>query len=151
MEPFDDVGQLLVRVLSAYESGSPQRPTHQQAPVSAEQHSILMVSLLDEVFIGGVFSVSGIDAQQPKPAGQGAQMYVQQEARRPLQRLRPGSNPNVEPVLLPQPTVQGRRVLGHDQSPDLGQRHPRTLDKMPNGGARVVRQVEFAALAGMTR
>ena len=151
LKPFDDVGQLVVRVLSAHESRPAQRPAHQQPPVSAEQHSILSFSLLHEMVIGSVVLVRRVDAQQPEPAGQHTEMHVQQEACRPLQRLRPGSNAHPEPVLLPQPAAAGQRTLGHDQVPDLGQWHAYTLDEVPNGGARVVRQVDFAALAGTTR
>jgi hypothetical protein len=92
--------------------------------------------------------VRRVDTQQPKPAGQGTEVHVQQKPRRPIQGLRPGSHPHVEPVLLPQPTVPGHQHLGHGQVPDLGQGDACTLHEMPHRGGRVVQQVELAAVAG---
>src|ERR1035437_5621915 len=40
-EPLDDIGQLVVGVLPAHESCAAQCPTHQQAPISAEQNAVL--------------------------------------------------------------------------------------------------------------
>ena len=128
-----------------------QRPVHQQAPVAAEQHSVLMSGLLDEMVIVSVFVVRSLDAQEPKPAGQCAEVYVQQEERRPLQGLRPGSNDDVEPVLLLQPTPPGHGNPGHNQVPDLGQWHACALYEMPNCGSRVAWQVELAAVTAPAR
>jgi len=150
-EPLDEVGQLGVGVLTAHESGTAQRLAHQQAPVSAEQHSVLTSGPLDEMVVISVLVVRRVDAQEPKPAGQRAEVHVQQEERRPLQGLGPGSDDDVEPVLLLQPAPPGHRNLGHDQVPDLGQWHAHALDEMPNRGSRVVRKVELAALAAPAR
>ena len=151
LEPFHDVGQLVVGVLPAHESGSAQRPTHQQATVSAEQDSVLTSGLLDELVIISVPAVRRVDPQQPKPAGQRAEVHVQQEEGRPLQGLRSRPDGDVEPVLLPQTTLPGHRDPGHDQVPDLGQGYACTLDEMPSCGRRVVRQVEVAAVAAPAR
>jgi hypothetical protein len=67
-EPLDDISQLVVGVLPAHESGTAQCPTHQQASVSAEQHSVFTSGLFDEMVIVSVFVVTGVDAQEPKPA-----------------------------------------------------------------------------------
>jgi hypothetical protein len=96
-----------------------------------------------------VLVVRRVDAQEPKPAGQRAEVHVQQEERRSVQGLRPGSDHDVELVLLLQPAPPGHRGLGHDQVPDLGQWHADTLDEMRDCGSRVVWQVELAVVAGL--
>jgi hypothetical protein len=138
-------------LLPAHEGRPAQAPAHQQAPVSAEEHSVLSSGLLDEVVVVSVVFVRRVDAQEPEPAGERAEVNVQQEERWPLQRLGPGSDHDIELVLLLQPTPPGQRNLGYEQVPDLGQWHTRALDEMPHRGGRIVPKVDLAAVAALTR
>jgi len=142
---------LVVRVLPAHESGTPEGATHQQAPVSAEQHPVLTFGLLDQIDIAGIVAISRVNPQESKPSGQRAKVYIQQEECRSFQRLWPGPGEDVEAVLLLEPTAPGYRGLRYHQVPDLGQGYPRTLDKVPHGGGWVVGQVKLTALATAAR
>jgi len=150
-EPFDDVGQLVVGVLTAHKGSTAQGPTHQKAPVSAEQHPILTSGLLDEMVIVSVLVVCRLDAQEPKPAGQRAEVHIQQEERRAVHWLGAGPDNDVEPVLLLQPTSPRNQPPVQEQVSDLGQGHAGTLDEMACCGVWVVRHVELTALAASSR
>jgi hypothetical protein len=146
-EPLDDIGQLVVGVLPAHESCAAQCPTHQQAPISAEQNAVLTSGLPHKIVIASVSVVGRVHTEEPKLAGKRSEVHVQQEERWPLQGLRPSSDDDLEPVHLLQPASTGQRNLGHDQVPYFSHRHTRTLDDMSYRGSGVVRQVELAVLA----
>ena len=56
----------------------------------AEQDSVLARGPLNELVVVSAFVVGRIDAQEAKPAGQRAEVHVQQEECRSVQGLRPG-------------------------------------------------------------
>jgi hypothetical protein len=91
-EPPENVGQLVIGVRPAHESGPAQRPTHQEPAVSAEQDPLLAPGPLDELIIVSGRVVRRVDAEQAKPACQRAEVYVQQEEGWSLQWLWTGSD-----------------------------------------------------------
>ncbi|MDQ1482987.1 MAG: hypothetical protein QOF35_1063 [Actinomycetota bacterium] len=81
-EPLQDVGQLVVGVLSPNERGPAQGSTHQQSPVLGKQHSVPPLGPLDQLVIVSVLVIRRIDTEQSKPAGQGAEVHIQEEESR---------------------------------------------------------------------
>ena len=88
-EPVQNVGELVVGSSSANVRRSPKGPPPQQATVLGEQQPILPPGPLDQLVVIGVIAVRGVHAEQPQPPGQRAEVHVQQQPRRAVQRLRP--------------------------------------------------------------
>jgi hypothetical protein len=139
-EPVEYVAQLVIRVIAAHVGAQPQPAPAQQPAIPGEQGPVPGVRLLDEGVVVAVVSVGGVDAEQPQPAGERAQVHVQQE---PClgERLRPGYRGDGHPLAAsePVPGRQGPRAPGrtihaqraHAKRADLGQRHPERLHHMP--------------------
>lgn len=93
-ESAQHIPELVAGPRAMYERAFDQGPPSQQAPIPSQQHSALFACRLDQLLVGRVVAVGGIDAQQSKSARERAQVHVQGE---PLSnRLRPSNGSNLD-------------------------------------------------------
>jgi hypothetical protein len=123
---------------ASWSSGRPaQGSPPEQATVLGEEEPVLPAGLLDEIGVGGVVAVRGVHTEQPQPPGERAEMDVEQQLGRAVQRLRSRASDDLDPLVGRRPPV-GRDVSARDaQRTYLGERDTDALHEVPERGAGI--------------
>jgi hypothetical protein len=79
VEPVEHVANVVVRPRAPHVSAVAQGAPPQQPPVLGQQHPLLRGRLLEELVVGGIVAVGGVQAEQPQAARQGAEVDVERE------------------------------------------------------------------------
>lgn len=138
LEAVEHVGELVVRVAAAHERGAAQRAAAQQAPVLGEQEPVVGRGLRDEGVVAGVVVPGHVDAEQAQAPGERAEVHVEQQPRRPVERLRARAHRHLDDVTPRQPV--GDRH-GHSRDAEvahLGEGYADGLHDVPDRRGRVV-------------
>jgi hypothetical protein len=128
-EPVQDIAKLVISFRAAYVGTEPQAPAAEQAAVLGQQHSPARVGRLDQRVVIGVVGVRGIHADQSQPAGQLAQVDIEDEPGR-RHGLRPADGADLGYAPGSQPVAKSGRPAVDPQAVGLGQRDAEGLDEV---------------------
>ena len=140
-EPVEDVGELVVGAAAAHVGRAPQGTPSQQAAVLGQQQPVLTSRLLDQLVVVGVVAVRRVHPQQPQPATERTQVHVEQQPRRPAQRLRPRVRHDLDQLLRLRPPAHADRLAADPERADLRERDPGGLHDVAERGGGVSRHV----------
>jgi hypothetical protein len=129
-EPRQDIGELIIRPRPAHVSAHAQLALAQQPTILRQQHPLTGVGLVDQYLVSCVVGVCSVDADQPQPPRQRAEVNVQDE---------PGNAGPLRPIdrIHLDEVATGGAVAGDGRLPvdrhgaDLGQWHAEGFHDVP--------------------
>jgi hypothetical protein len=147
-EPVNHIGQLFVSALAADVRPEPEPSAPEQPAVLCQQHPPTGVSEFDEGVIVEVVGVRGVQADEPHPARQGAEVHIQQEPRL-RQRLRPADRRDANPITGIRLVRRLHRRSVHKNRSDLRQRDTSRLDDVPDRGCAIGSEAGYPTATGL--